>query len=187
MYVDSEGESSNLKACIERLEFGDTLYVERMSCLGESLNGAVRELRALALRGVNVWCERSGELLKSKSSPFLTLTEELAQAMVDFRNVFMRFRQAKGRKEAKSRGVHLGKKKLELPENFEEVRSAWRRKEMTLVQAAIKCRMSVSTFWSRAREIERNSEQKQLVKQELRKEEERAEAQALAAPGVLEV
>ena len=156
MYVDAEQDSGNLELCLEQLGDGDTLYIERESCLAQSMVGAVGILRGLALRGVNVWCERTKKLLRSKTSPFLNLTEELAQAVVDFRNAFMRFRQKQGITAAKARGCHLGKPRVEVPENFEQQRLAWKRKEVTLVKAASECRMSVTTFWKRCQEAEQN-------------------------------
>ena len=57
-------------------------------------------------------------------------------------------RQAEGIAAAKARGVRFGKKSKLLPENFEEVRRAWRSKELTLQEAAIACGMAKTTFYN---------------------------------------
>ena len=60
-------------------------------------------------------------------------------------------RQAEGIAAAKARGVRFGRKPGELPENFNEVRERWRRKEITINQAARECGMAKTTFFERAR------------------------------------
>lgn len=57
-------------------------------------------------------------------------------------------RQAEGIAAAKARGVRFGKKSKPLPENFEEVRHAWRNKELTLQEAAAACGMAKTTFYN---------------------------------------
>lgn len=59
-----------------------------------------------------------------------------------------RQRQAEGIAAAKARGVRFGKKTKPLPENFEEVRRAWRSKELTLQEAAAACGMAKTTFYN---------------------------------------
>ncbi len=57
-----------------------------------------------------------------------------------------RQRQAEGIAAAKARGVKFGPKRPPLPDNFDEVRFAWRRGEFNLKQAAERCGMPKSTF-----------------------------------------
>lgn len=57
-------------------------------------------------------------------------------------------RQAEGIAAAKARGVRFGKKMKPLPENFEEIRHAWRNKEVTLQEAAAACGMAKTTFYN---------------------------------------
>lgn len=48
--------------------------------------------------------------------------------------------------------------KKELPKNFEEARLAWRRREITLENAAKLCGMPTSTFYGRVRKAEQKQE-----------------------------
>lgn len=57
-------------------------------------------------------------------------------------------RQAEGIAAAKARGVRFGKKTKPLPDNFEEVRRAWRNKELSLQEAAAACGMAKTTFYN---------------------------------------
>ena len=55
-------------------------------------------------------------------------------------------RQAEGIAEAKARGVRFGPKPRAMPDGFEELRQAWRNKEMLLSMAAELCGVPRSTF-----------------------------------------
>ena len=58
----------------------------------------------------------------------------------------IRQRQAEGIAAAKDRGVRFGAPYRTLPDNFEELRQAWRKGQMTLRVAAEACGMPKSTF-----------------------------------------
>ena len=51
----------------------------------------------------------------------------------------IRQRQAEGIAAAKAKGVRFGPDRRVLPDNFEELRQAWRNKQMTLRAAAEAC------------------------------------------------
>ncbi len=58
----------------------------------------------------------------------------------------IRQRQAEGIAAAKARGVHFGPRPRTLPENFEELRRAWRSGELSMRAAAEACGMPTTTF-----------------------------------------
>lgn len=64
----------------------------------------------------------------------------------------IRQRQAEGIKIAKQNGVHLGRPKYKLPNNFEDVVKKYHNKEITNVEAAKKLKMSRGTFLKYAKE-----------------------------------
>lgn len=66
-------------------------------------------------------------------------------------------RQAEGIAAAKARGVKFGRPPIPLPENFYEVHKRWRRKEISVKEAARLCRMSKSTFHDRAKKYEKET------------------------------
>lgn len=55
-------------------------------------------------------------------------------------------RQAEGIKAARKRGVHLGRPKFVLPDNFEEIVNKYKAKEITNINAAKLLNMNRSTF-----------------------------------------
>lgn len=62
----------------------------------------------------------------------------------------IRQRQAEGIAAAKARGVRFGRAPKHLPENFHDVYQRWKRKELTIEQAATECGMAKSTFYDKA-------------------------------------
>ena len=66
----------------------------------------------------------------------------------------IRQRQAEGIAAAKAKGVKFGRPALPYPENFREIHRDWRKKKITLRQAAEACGMPVGTFYAKARKFE---------------------------------
>ena len=159
LYTDSADHADALSDCLKSLAPGDTLYVERESCLAETMVGAAGVLRHLADKGVNVWCERNQKLISASTSPFKNLSLDAAQAVIDFRNAFTKMRQEKGIRRARLTGKSLGRARLELPDCFARVCHDWFAKKITLYQAAGQCEMSVTTFWKHAKELEKAEKQ----------------------------
>lgn len=63
----------------------------------------------------------------------------------------IRQRQAEGIRLAKERGVHMGRPKYSLPNNFQEVVTKFHNKELTNMEAAAILNMSRSTFFKYAK------------------------------------
>lgn len=74
------------------------------------------------------------------------VTELLFSLSEEDRQRRRRQKQAAGIAAAKARGVRFGPQRQELPDNFEELRSAWRSGQMTLREAAESCGIPKSTF-----------------------------------------
>ena len=61
-----------------------------------------------------------------------------------------REKQAKGIAAAKAKGVRFGPKPRAMPDDFEELRRAWRNREMSLAAAAELCGVPKTTFYDAA-------------------------------------
>jgi len=85
-----------------------------------------------------------------------------------------RQRQAEGIAAAKARGVRFGRRGPPLPDNFDEIRRAWRNREFNILRAAELCGMPKSTFLSAVQRAEEAEEM-----QEEGEEEDAAESQRL--------
>jgi len=65
----------------------------------------------------------------------------------------MLIRQREGIEAARLRGVQLGRKPMDMPDDFEEIVRLWRRKEITGSEAAEKCGFSRDTLYQKTKEI----------------------------------
>lgn len=68
-----------------------------------------------------------------------------------------RQRQAEGIATAKAKGTRFGRPARPLPENFYEIRQAWRDGKLVLQDAADACGMPQSTFYDKAIAYERRA------------------------------
>lgn len=59
----------------------------------------------------------------------------------------IRKRQREGIDAAKAKGKHLGRPKLELPENYDEIMAKWRAKDVTARQAMSMLKIGKSSFY----------------------------------------
>lgn len=64
----------------------------------------------------------------------------------------IRKRQAQGIAAAKARGVHFGRREIEMPDNFEQIVKAWESGEITIQDALGQCGVAVATFYRRVRD-----------------------------------
>ena len=62
----------------------------------------------------------------------------------------IRQRQAEGIAAAKTKGKHLGRPKTELPDNWNEVITAWKAGQITAVEAMRQTGLKRSTFYKMA-------------------------------------
>ena len=56
-------------------------------------------------------------------------------------------RQAEGIKIAKEKGKHLGRPRIILPNNFQEIANQYKKKEITLAEALSSLNMNRSSFY----------------------------------------
>jgi DNA invertase Pin-like site-specific DNA recombinase len=68
----------------------------------------------------------------------------------------IRKRQAQGIAAAKARGMHMGRPKKRLPENFDEIVKKWEKGKIRLQEVTKICDISEATFYRRKGECEKN-------------------------------
>ena len=84
---------------------------------------------------------------------------EVLASIAEQERLTIRKRQQEGIRVAKAKGKHLGRPRVRTPDNFSEVYSSWKRKEITAVQAMQELGLSGSTFYRMVRAYE-NTESK---------------------------
>ena len=138
---------------------GDTLIVKSLDRLGRNKEQVMEELRHFRADGVRVkildlpttmidlpdWQDWIVEMVNN------ILIEVLA-SIAEQERLTIRQRQAEGIAEAKKQGRLLGRKKTELPAEWELVTGLWKSGSITAVQAMDRLGLKKSTFYRMVRE-----------------------------------
>lgn len=164
IYMDKQSgkdfERKQYQRMVRKLKKGDVLYVKSIDRLGRNYKEIQEQWSILTTeKGVDI-CVLDMPLLDTRQCKDLmgTFIADLVLQILSFvaenERINIRQRQAEGIAAAKARGVRFGRPEIPLPDNFHSVRMAWRRKEITLGQAAEECRMPVGTFYSKVVKFE---------------------------------
>lgn len=158
IWTSSRGKG--YRKLVQRLKNGDVLVVKSIDRLGRNYEEILRQWRMLTKdKGADIvvldmpllYTRRGKDLMGTFLSDIVL---QILSFVAENERVNIRQRQAEGIAAAKARGVKFGRPALPLPENFQEVHRAWRRKEMTLAQAASACHMPVGTSYGKVRNLE---------------------------------
>lgn len=163
LFVDKQSgkdfERPEYRRMLRRLNRDDLLYVKSIDRLGRNYGEILEQWRLLTKeKGVDIVVlymplldTRSGKDLMGTFIADLVLQILSFVAQNERENI--RQRQAEGIAAAKARGVPFGRPALPLPENFEQVVSSWRNKEIDFASALQQTGMRPATFYRRLKEI----------------------------------
>ena len=163
LFVDKQSgkdfERPEYRRMLRRLKRDDLLYVKSIDRLGRNYGEILEQWRLLTKeKGVDIVVlymplldTRSGNDLMGTFIADLVLQILSFVAQNERENI--RQRQAEGIAAAKARGVPFGRPALPLPENFEEVVSSWRNKEIDFASALQQTGMRPATFYRRLKDI----------------------------------
>ena len=146
---------------IKSLQPGDVLVVKSIDRLGRNYNeileqwGIITKMRkaAIVVLDMPLLDTRQGRDLTGTLIADIVLQLLSYVAQTERENI--RQRQAEGIAAAKAKGVRFGRERRTLPDNFEELRQAWRGRQMTLRAAAAACGIPKTTFRSAVLRAER--------------------------------
>ena len=146
----------------------DLLYIKSIDRLGRNYEEILHQWRILTKeKGIDI-VVLDMPLLDTRRGKDLmgTFLSDIVLQVLSFvaenERTNIRQRQAEGIAAAKAKGIKFGRPPLPMPENFYEVHKKWRKKEISVKQAAKECNMPVSTFYGKARKFENVIEQKNL-------------------------
>ena len=133
---------------------GDVLVVKSIDRLGRNYDeileqwGVIVKKRkaAIAVLDMPLLDTRQGRDLIGTLIADIVLQLLSYVAQTERENI--RQRQAEGIAAAKAKGVRFGRERRALPDNFEELRKAWRGKQVSLRTAASACGIPPTTFRS---------------------------------------
>ena len=145
---------------LKKLKKGDVLYVKSIDRLGRNYEEILRQWHILtkekeidiAVIDMPLLDTRRGKDLMGTFISDIVL--QILSFVAENERSNIRQRQAEGIAAAKARGVKFGRPAVPIPDNFTSVHKAWRKKELTLKEAAQACNMPAGTFYGKARKIE---------------------------------
>lgn len=163
LFVDKQSgkdfERPEYRRMLRRLKRDDLMYVKSIDRLGRNYGEILEQWRLLTKeKGVDI-VVLDMPLLDTRSGKDLmgTFIADLVLQILSFvaqnERENIRQRQAEGIAAAKARGVPFGRPALPLPENFEQVVSSWRNKEIDFASALQQTGMRPATFYRRLKDI----------------------------------
>ena len=161
IYIDKQsGKDFNrpqYRRLLRRVKADDLIYIKSIDRLGRNYTEILNQWKIITKdKHANLYImdtlildtRNKGTLLKIFISDLvLTLLSYIAEN--ERTNIHQR--QAEGIAAAKARGIHLGRRPNPLPENFYEVYQQWKRKRISVSEAANQCGMPQTTFFEKAR------------------------------------
>ena len=155
IFIDTVGEKSSQRNNLRLLKQlalreGDTLTVSSLYCLSDLKKGLADELHWMRDNGIQL---RIADIPLSvqehdeKSQQFLSdLMFEVFDATILKEREQRRQKQSEGIREAKKKGVHIGRKPMERGAEFEALKQQWQRGEVSLREAGRRLGVTHQTF-----------------------------------------
>ena len=137
-----------LRAMLDYVREGDTLYIESISRLGRSTKDLLNIIDTLTDKGVTLISHKEKIDTDTPTGKFM-LT--VFGAVAELEREYTLQRQAEGIAIAKKQGVYKGRKPIERPE-FANVVSLWRQGSITATEALNRLGMKRSTFYRKVKE-----------------------------------
>lgn len=138
---------------------GDTLIVKSLDRLGRNKEQVMEELRHYRSDGVRVKILDLPTTMIDLPDGQDWIVEmvnniliEVLASIAEQERLTIRQRQAEGIAEAKKQGRPLGRRKTDLPDEWEEVTGLWKSGSITAVQAMDRLGLKKSTFYRMVRE-----------------------------------
>lgn len=166
IYVDKQSgknfDRPQYKRLLQKLDSNSVLFVKSIDRLGRNYTDLNEQWRIITKeKGADIVVVDMPLLdTRMEKSLLGTFISDIVLALLSYvaenERVNIRQRQAEGIAAAKARGVKFGRPSIPIPDNFSEVHRQWREKRLTLKQAAKACSLAQSTFYDKARELERS-------------------------------
>ena len=145
---------------LRKLKTGDTIVIKSIDRLGRNYDEILEQWRLLTKQKQVDIIVLDMPLLNTKQGKDLTgvviadIVLQLLSYVAQTEREFNRQRQAEGIAAAKSRGVQFGRRRIDRPEMYPEIKKAWEAGELTAGQAADALGVSRTTFfkWVRSEE-----------------------------------
>ena len=148
---------------LKRLKAGDTLFVKSIDRLGRNYEEILEQWRVITKEKGAAIVVLDMPLLDTRQGRDLTgtliadIVLQLLSYVAQTEREFIRQRQAEGIAAAKARGVRFGRRPLERPAEFEQLRSEWIQGRLSSRDAAKRLNVSQQTFLNWAKQLDQKS------------------------------
>lgn len=166
IYMDKQSgkdfERPQYQRLLKKLDKNSILYVKSIDRLGRNYADLNEQWRIITKeKGADIVVIDMPLLDTRREKNLLgTLISDIVLALLSYvaenERMNIRQRQKEGIAAAKARGVKFGRPPIPLPDNFFEIHKLWREKKLTLKQAAKACNLAESTFFGKAKELEKS-------------------------------
>lgn len=166
IYIDKQsGKDFNRPKYIEmlsNLKKGDLLYIKSIDRLGRNYKEILEHWQMLTKEKEIDVVIVDMPLLDTRTAKDLlgTFIADLVLQVLSFvaqnERENIKKRQEEGIKAAKIRGVEFGRPVIRPPDNFSVLVTLWRQQKISANDVAQQCNMSISTFYRKLRELQKN-------------------------------
>lgn len=164
IYMDRQSgkdfERPQYKKLLKKLEQGSVLYVKSIDRLGRNYSDLTEQWRIITKeKGADIVVLDMPLLDTRRNKNLLgTFISDIVLALLSYvaenERDNIRIRQAEGIAAARMRGVHFGRPRRPLPDNFASAYQAWKTGQINATKAAAECGIPRSTFLYRAQDYE---------------------------------
>ena len=156
IYMDKQSgkdfERPGYRRLMRKIKPGDTLVIKSIDRLGRNYEEILEQWRCITREKNAAIVVLDMPLLDTRQGRDLTgtliadIVLQLLSYVAQTEREFIRQRQAEGIAAAKARGVHMGRKPMDIPAEFEQVYDQWRAGELSARKAAYVLGVSNHTF-----------------------------------------
>ena len=153
LYIDKQSgkdfDRPAYQRMLKRLKWGDKLYIEELDRLGRNYDEIIEQWRLITKeKGADIVVLDmpvldTGSYKDLIGNLICDLVLQILSFVAQSEREKIRRRQAEGIAAAKARGVKFGRPAKHLPDNFDKLYTAWRKKEMTSDELAKRCNMAL--------------------------------------------
>ena len=161
LYVDKQSgkdfDRKQYKRLVKKLKENDLMFIKSIDRLGRNYEEIQEQWRVITKEKKADIVVIDMALLDTRRGKDLlgTFLSDIVLQVLSFvaenERINIKQRQAEGIAAAKARGVKFGRPPIPLPDNFYEIYQKWKRKQITLEDAANECGMPKTTFFNKAR------------------------------------
>ena len=156
IFVDKQSgkdfERPNYKKLLKKLKPDDTLVIKSIDRLGRNYDEILEQWRIITKEKRSAIVVLDMPLLDTRQSRDLTgtliadIVLQLLSYVAQTEREFIRQRQAEGIAAAKARGVQFGRKPMERPPEYEDMKLLWQEGRVSAREAARRLKISHRTF-----------------------------------------